>query len=270
MAASTEASQRCAAARGGRVGVLLSCPVVASDGGVQSLEEGSSPKKEGAGQLAAMSGLAGLAAAGLGGAAIAGGLAVDVTAMADIAMLAGVYGMANAVGGAQTSDLKAKGAAGPLFSALISAGDLAQKVKGIRGGGERRRKAAADPAERAGVYAKSTMANQSKASSGRAEAAAAVESKVSETVQRRRARMQRELGPAGMQALEDGVAQVMSEDVGRILQVRPRDALLTKCRSLSCCARQDVLAPVCAGVRCPRTWRLPCSQSRARSPSRCI
>lgn len=180
--------------------------------------------------LSTLGSVAGIAAAGLGGAALAGGLAIDVT---DIALVAGLYGVASAVGSSQTAAIRSKGAAGPLFSALLTAADIAKKV---RFGSSSKPVEDVDPASRVGLYAQSSMADQSTTSSARgpAEASAAAaatnakaslvdeeEKEVEQRVVWRTARMREQLGTAGMQALEDGVAQVMATDVERILKVRP-------------------------------------------------
>jgi hypothetical protein len=178
--------------------------------------------------LATLGSVAGIAAAGLGGAALVGGLAIDIT---DIALVAGLYGVASAVGSSQSAAVRSKGAAGPLFSALLTAADIAKKVRfGSRG----QPMEDVDPASRVGLYAQSSMADQSTMSAARgpaeASAAAAAESSKArlgeeeedERVLGRAARMREELGAEGMQALEDGVAQVMATDVERILNVRSR------------------------------------------------
>jgi hypothetical protein len=197
---------------------------------VQSLEEGNSvadtkttaiTKAEtgGAGIGPTLGTVAGVAAAGLGGAALAGGLAVDIT---DMAVIAAIYGVAQAVSSSRNAAVREAGAAGPLFSVLLTAADIAKKVrignaKGSRAIFEE------DPASKIGRYEKSKNADQSALSAGRSVAtkaapAAPVATKES-ALEAGIVRMRRQLGSAGMQALEDGVAQVMASDVDRILRV---------------------------------------------------
>jgi hypothetical protein len=204
---------------------------------VQSLEEdvhisdgtSSATKSNAAGTgLGPLGTVAGVAAAGLGGAALAGGLAVDIT---DIAVIAAMYGVAQAVSSSRSAMVRETGAAGPLFSVLLTAADIAKKVhigntKGSRAIFEE------DPSLKIGRYEKSKNADQSARSSGRftslktakpapspaaatTGAAPSKESRVEAGI----VRMRRQLGSAGMQALEDGVAQVMASDVERILRV---------------------------------------------------
>jgi hypothetical protein len=207
---------------------------------VQSLEEdvaisdgtASATKSNAAGTgLGPLGTVAGVAAAGLGGAALAGGLAVDIT---DIAVIAAMYGVAQAVSSSRSAMVRETGAAGPLFSVLLTAADIAKKVhigntKGSRAIFEE------DPSFKIGRYEKSKNADQSARSSGRftglktakpapspAAAAAATTGAAPSKESRVEAgivRMRRQLGSAGMQALEDGVAQVMASDVERILRV---------------------------------------------------
>ena len=171
--------------------------------------------------------VAGMAAAGLGGAAVFGGMAVDVT---DIAVLAGLYGVATAVASSRSAAIRDKGAAGPLFSVIMTASDIAKKFRGKMEtgvGGSGKAAEQPDPMEKLGRYAKSDLADQSGKSSGRGAAkeaaaarfAAARQRKQEDATARRAAEMQRQLGHDGLQALEDGVAQVMATDVQRILDV---------------------------------------------------
>jgi hypothetical protein len=167
--------------------------------------------------------VAGVAAAGLGGAALVGGLAVDIT---DMAVIAAIYGVAQAVSSSRNAAVREAGAAGPLFSALLTAADIAKKVrigntKGSRAIFEE------DPALKIGRYEKSKNADQSAQSAGRSVATKAAPAALPAAPVATRdsaleagiVRMRRQLGSAGMQALEDGVAQVMASDVDRILRV---------------------------------------------------
>lgn len=105
---------------------------------------------------------AGVAAAGIGGAAIAGGMAVDLT---DVAMVASLYGVATALRSSRSAEVREKGAAGPLFSVLYTAADIAKKVKYGVGGGRGAPPRKLTDEERAallGRYEQSTMADQSR------------------------------------------------------------------------------------------------------------
>jgi hypothetical protein len=167
---------------------------------------------------------AGMAAAGLGAATLMGGLAVDVT---DMAIIAGLYGVATAVGSSQSSAIRAKGAAGPMFSALLTAADIAKRISGgsrKQGSAEGSEKGAVRVKPRLGKYEKSTTADVSTA---REEKEREREREVARAVAQRAEEMREQLGTGGMQALEDGVNQVMSQDVERILQVRHRGNLLS-------------------------------------------
>lgn len=170
---------------------------------------------------------AGMAAAGLGMATLAGSIAVDAT---DVALIAGVYGVATAIGSSQNSAIRAKGAAGPVLSAFLTAADIARRIQGTSSTG----KQPTEARERLGKYQKSKRADVSSQSESAAqvkEAMAAVEAKVevaarekaeatmSAQVAARADEMKSKLGPNGVQALEDGVNQVMSTDVQRILKV---------------------------------------------------
>lgn len=174
---------------------------------------------------------AGMAAAGLGAATLVGGIAVDIT---DVALIAGVYGVATAIGSSSNSAIRAKGAAGPVLSVFLTAADIARRIQGTSSTG----KQPSEVRERLGKYEKSKRADVSSQSdsaaqvkeamavvAAKAEARAEVaarekaEAEMTAKVAARADAMRRKLGPKGVQALEDGVNQVMTTDVQRILKV---------------------------------------------------
>jgi hypothetical protein len=191
------------------------------------------------GMLTKVGAYAGMAAAGLGAATLMGGLAVDFT---DVALVAGLYGVASAIGSSRSDAIRAKGAAGPVLSALVTASDIAKRIKGAEAngvGGSGARAPKRQP--QLGMYTKSTTADVSKAGSvaipSDAELATRkAEAALANKVQLRVLEMRSQLGDSGMAALEDGVNQVMSADVQRILKVRPR-------QPAHACRRRVALAP---------------------------
>ena len=207
--------------------------VVEEEGSVRAEDVADVKPEDEVGLIGKVGAYAGMAAAGLGAATLAGGIAVDMT---DVALIAGVYGVATAIGSSQNSAIRAKGAAGPVLSAFVTAADIARRIQG-GSGGQKKPSAVHD---RLGKYQKSKRADVSSQSESAAEvtkamvaaeAEADVRAKVSAReaeeaalavkVASRVAEMRSKLGPSGMQALEDGVNQVMSTDVQRILKVRP-------------------------------------------------
>lgn len=193
--------------------------------------------------LSTAAGVAGVAAASLGAAVAASGLAIDIT---DVALLAGLYGVASTVNSSRSADIRSKGAAGPFFSALVSAADIARRIRGGQRAGVR---AVANPDIAAppppSRFERSATADQSAAASARngdepagkvsstgSAVAASLEDEALESrVAARADAMRAQLGPSGLAALEDGVAQVVASDVARILTVRLHACSLA---SLSC------------------------------------
>lgn len=212
--------------RRGRVSMQL----IEDPGSVRAEDVADVRPEDEVGLIGRVGAYAGMAAAGLGAATLAGGIAVDIT---DVALIAGVYGVATAIGSSRNSAIRAKGAAGPVLSAFVTAADLARRIQGK--GPEKPRTAAH---ERLGKYERSRRADVSSQSESAAEVTqvmAAVEAETEaqarvaaqeearammvKRVATRAEEMRRKLGPKGMQALEDGVNQVMTTDVQRILKV---------------------------------------------------
>eukprot|EP00892_Ulva_mutabilis_P005087 jgi/Ulvmu1/2950/UM149_0033.1 len=205
--------------------------VVEKDDGTVKAEDVADVKPEDeVGLIGKVGAYAGMAAAGLGAATLAGGIAVDMT---DVALIAGVYGVATAIGKSQNSAIRAKGAAGPVLSAFVTAADIARRIQG----GPEPKKEVVDAQERLGKYQKSKRADVSSQSESAVEvteamavAEAQVKAEAARTAQEkaeaalavkvaeRAEEMRGKLGPKGMQALEEGVNQVMSTDVQRILK----------------------------------------------------
>lgn len=166
---------------------------------------------------------AGMAAAGLGAATLMGGLAVD---FADVAIVAGLYGVASAIGTSRNDSIRSKGGAGPVLSALVTASDIAKRMKGpTSSNSETESEASKKPAKPViGKYEKSQTADVSLAGSVPIPtieeiAAMQAEQAIAKKATARAEAMQAQLGDSGMHALEAGVNQVMSTDVQRILKV---------------------------------------------------
>lgn len=218
--------------------------MIENDAGTVRAEDVADVKPEDEiGLIGKVGAYAGMAAAGLGAATLAGGIAVDMT---DVALIAGVYGVATAIGKSQNAAIRAKGAAGPVLSAFVTAADIARRIQG----GPGPKKEPIEAHDRLGKYQKSKRANVSSASESAAqvtEAMAAAEVEAAVAAKRtakenaeaelavkvavRAEEMRGKLGPKGMQALEEGVNQVMSTDVQRILKVSRRRTWIQHCHA---------------------------------------
>lgn len=166
---------------------------------------------------------AGMAAAGLGAATLMGGVGLE---LADVAVVAGLYGVASAIGTSRNDAVRAKGGAGPVLSALVTASDIARRMKGTTSSTTSTESDSNSKVVKPaiGKYEKSQTADVSAAGSmpiptDEEIAAMQAEQAIAKKAAERTEAMHAQLGENGMRALEEGVNQVMSTDVQRILQV---------------------------------------------------
>lgn len=131
-----------------------------------------------------------------------------------------------AIGTSRSDAVRAKGAAGPVLSALVTAADIARRIKGGTSSTSRAESTTSQAAVKPviGKYEKSETADVSLKGSmpiptDEEIAALQAEQAIAKRASARAVEMQAQLGENGMNALEDGVNQVMSTDVQRILKV---------------------------------------------------
>lgn len=158
--------------------------------------------------------------------------------------------MCAAIGTSQNEAVRAKGAAGPVLSALVTASDIARRMKGTCTDAQKG-KGPVKPT--IGKYEKSQTADVSKRGSmpiptDEEIAAMQAEHAIARKAELRAVEMQAQLGENGMQALEEGVNQVMSTDVQRILKVSVLNLLVVVDRW--CCYWQSLHVAVCVCVYC--------------------